>query len=365
MTSRVGRPAAAALLLALVSSPAAAQADPRSALLERAGWDAIAAGQPHAAAEAFRQALASDPGNPQLYLGAGTAAYLERRNDAAKEALERALQLNPRLTRARVVLGPVLYRLGDLNGAIRTYESVVSDTPDDKQAISLLEKWRREAALADRMQQTVGSHFTVSFEGPAVEELAARTVESLDRAYWRVGDLLGIHPHEAIAVVLYSAEQFEDITRSPSWAAGAYDGTIRVPVRGALDRPDELDRVLAHELTHALVHTLARRGVPTWLNEGLAGALEGRDLAWADDIVRSVQPPPLSALQGSFGRLDKTQAQAAYAVSALAVRRLLDEAGGFAVANLLRDLGDGADFEAAFAHRMQRTFADFQASLIY
>ena len=31
-----------------------AQVDPRTALLERAGWDAVAAGQAHAAAEAFR-----------------------------------------------------------------------------------------------------------------------------------------------------------------------------------------------------------------------------------------------------------------------------------------------------------------------
>jgi len=39
---------------------------------------------------------------------------------------------------------------------------------------------------------------------------------------------------------------------------------------------------------------------------------------------------------------------------------MLDEAGGVAVANLLRDLGEGADFDAAFLHRMQKSFADFQ-----
>ena len=49
--------------------------------------------------------------------------------------------------------------------------------------------------------------------------------------------------------------------------------------------------------------------------------------------------------------------------SARDVARMLDVAGGFAVANLLRDLGDGVDFDTAFAHRIQRSFADFQASL--
>ena len=46
-----------------------------------------------------------------------------------------------------------------------------------------------------------------------------------------------------------------------------------------------------------------------------------------------------------------------------AAKRLLDEAGGAAIANLLRDLGEGVEFEAAFLHRIQRSLADFEASL--
>jgi hypothetical protein len=70
----------------------------------------------------------------------------------------------------------------------------------------------------------------------------------------------------------------------------------------------------------------------------------------------------LSVLATSFGRFTGGQAQLAYATSALAARRMLREAGGFAVANLIRDLGAGIDFDRAFAHRMQRSFEDFQAS---
>ena len=47
----------------------------------------------------------------------------------------------------------------------------------------------------------------------------------------------------------------------------------------------------------------------------------------------------------------------------VAAQRLLDDAGGAAVANLLRDLGAGVAFEAAFLHRIQRTVTDFEASL--
>ena len=102
------------------------------------------------------------------------------------------------------------------------------------------------------------------------------------------------------------------------------------------------------------------RPTPAWLNEGLATALETGSLEWAETRAASAPAVPLRALQVGFDRLTGGQAQLAYATSALAARRLLDEAGGFAVANLLRDLGDGANFETAFLHRVQRPFADFQ-----
>jgi hypothetical protein len=96
------------------------------------------------------------------------------------------------------------------------------------------------------------------------------------------------------------------------------------------------------------------------LNEGLATALETGDLGWAEQQVQSQpRPVPLRALQSGFGRMSGDQAQLAYATSALAARRLIEEAGGFAIANLLRDLGDGVDFDTAFLHRIQRPFSEF------
>ena len=340
-----------------------AQIDPRVALLERAGFDALNRGQARVAADAFRDALAADPKNARLHLGAGMAAALERRDQDAKDELERALTLDRTLTLARALLGQVLYRMGDRTGAIRTYETLVAEVPNDADARAMLDRWQRESELHERMQQAVGSHFSVAFEGPAEAALADRALESLDKAFWRIGELLGTFPSDPIQVVLYTTEQFRDITRSPSWAAGAYDGIIRVPMRGAIDKPDELDRVLAHEFTHALIRTLAVRGVPTWLNEGIATALEAPDLVWAEKAVRGGRPLPLGALASGFSRLGGADAQRAYATSALAARRLLEEAGGFALANLLRDLGSGVAFEEAFLHRIQRSFTDFQAYL--
>ena len=351
----------AALVVVLLSPAAGGQIDPRTALLERAGWEALAAGRGSAAAAAFRDALAADPKNARLHLGGGLAAAMEHRDADARSEFETALGLDPKLFRARAELGATLHRMGDTPGAIREYEILTGNAPDDREAQQTLERWRREAELHDRMQQTLDSHFTVSFEGPSEQALAAEALASLDRAYWRIGQLLGTYPERPVAVVLYSTEQFRDITRSPPWAAGAYDGAIRVPMRGALEKSDELDRVLAHEFTHAVVRGIAPSGVPTWLNEGLATALESDNLQWAERAVAGARPVPLRALASGFGRFTGAQAQLAYATSALTVSRMLVEAGGPAIVNLLRDLGEGQDFDAAFLHRMQRTFADFQS----
>lgn len=355
------------LLLAglALPSPARAQIDPRTALLERDGFELLEAGQPRRAAEAFQEALKSDPKNARLHLGAGIAAYMERRDADARDQFERALALDARLSEARVVLGQVLRRQGDFAGAVRVYEALVAEHPDLQAAADTLDRWRRELDLHERMRLAVGERFTVSFEGPAEEELASRALASLDRAYWRIGALLGAtYPLDPIPVVLYTREQFRDVTRSPAWAAGAYDGIIRVPVRGALDKADELDRVLAHEFAHALVRGLAARGVPTWLNEGLASAVESDSTSWAGERLQaSGIAIPLADLTTSFARLSSEQAELAYAGSAIVVRRMLDEAGGYAVAQLLRDLGEGVELEAAFLRRIQRTFADFIAAV--
>jgi len=216
------------------------------------------------------------------------------------------------------------------------------------------------STVPDRLGLAVGHHFTVSFEGPQQSDLAARALEALDRAYWRVGDALNSFPADPVPVVLYTTEEFRDITRAPGWAAGAYDGTIRIPMRGALDKQEELDRVLAHEFTHALIRSLAPRYVPTWLNEGIAAALERESLGWALDRVKTAGgTAPLAALTRSFGGLSGAQAELAYATSALAARALLDANGGVAMSNLLRDLGHGEPLSSAFEHRMNEPLERF------
>ncbi|MCA9000527.1 MAG: hypothetical protein KDB61_01295, partial [Planctomycetes bacterium] len=54
------------------------------------------------------------------------------------------------------------------------------------------------------------------------------------------------------------------------WAGGAFDGTIRIPVRNFRSERNRIRGVLRHELVHAFIQEVGGKRVPGWLNEGLA-----------------------------------------------------------------------------------------------
>lgn len=356
------------VLLAVALSGTMAGASPakpetRASVLGRTGWEAIRAGKLPEAAQAFQDAIAADPADASLFLGAGLAAHLQGQESEARQALQDALQRDPKLSAASLLLGEIAYRAGDLDSAIRTYESALTLAPDNTKIGTRLDTWRKEAALHGRFQQFLNPHFTVLFEGPAEQGLAAHAIEVLEGAYWRIGTALLAYPPDVITVILYTDEQFRDITRSPTWAGGLFDGKIRVPMRGALNEPRRLEKVLAHEFTHALVKSLAPHDVPVWLNEGLAVVFEMGDMRWAEQAVgKATALIPLAKLHGAFVNLSQDEVQLAYAESALAVRSLLDRGGMQALSALLRDLGEGQAFAAAFERRFFLSYTDFQAA---
>jgi len=351
------------VLLAVVSGAAdQGLAESPGAGLGRQGWEAIQSGKIQDAARAFDEAIAANPQEATFYLGAGLAAHLQGQEKEAQAALQQALRRNPKLTAASLLLGELAYRAGDLEAAIKTYDDALAVEPNQAQIKSRLESWRKEAALHSGFLQNLSPHFTVLFEGPAEQRLAAAAVDALEAAYWRIGTALLAYPPTVITVVLYTDEQFRDITRSPTWAGGVFDGKIRVPMRGALNDPRQLEKVLAHEFTHALVKSLAPRGVPTWVDEGLAVVFEMGDLKWAERLAR--QGPsliPLPRLHDGFLSLPAEQVPLAYAESALAVRMLIERGGIPALTALLRDLAEGQEFAQAFERRVFLSYPEFSS----
>lgn len=322
------------------------------ALDERRFADALAS---------FTAAAKLAPRNAEIAFGVGVSAFMLGQNAEAERQFLRTLQLAPTFKDASILLGELQYRSGRISDAVATYEAALKSAPADPRLKEKIAAWSAEARTESRFAETRGVHFRVLFEGPVDQALARRAVDLLETAYLKIGDTLGFYPSESVDVVLYTSQQFRDITRGPAWASGVYDGRIRVPVKGALDQVDDLERVLTHEYVHAIVAHLAGRGVPAWVNEGLAVVLEPGGLAGAERVVAgSRSRPPLRQLHSGFAALPDTQAQQAYAASAVAARAMLDLRGPSAVVMLLRDLGAGAPFATAFHQRIGVRYEEFE-----
>jgi hypothetical protein len=346
----------ALIVLLLAQAPAPSTADGWTA----AGWRALRAGTTDEAAADFTQALRLNGSDPLALLGAGSAANARGRADDARLFLTRALREQPALTAASLLLGEILYRSADLDGAIGVYEQALAKAPDNATLAARLEAWRHEAAVHQTFSTRIATHFTILFEGPPDQPMAAQVSEMLEAIYWQVGSALGAYPADVVTVVLYSKEQFRDVTQSPSWAGGLYDGRIRVPIGGRVD-DKELKRILTHEFTHAVVYSLAPRGVPVWLNEGLAVLME-RGGASLPALPDEAGLPPLAQLEGSFAKLSPDAARTAYAASASAAQALLDRGGPMVIYNLLTNLGNGMKFEDAFARAALMPYSEFKRS---
>jgi len=300
------------LAIACTSSPivrAQTAADP--------AWAALKAGDADKASRLFRRLLSANPSDPLLLLGSGIAAHVLGDDAQAETTLRKALKIDPRLTPASALLGRIVYEGGDLDDAIVIYDRALKGVEGEAEMREQLERWRKEAALHAGFEQGGNGRFAIMFEGPEERALADHISGVLEAAYWNIGRRLNAYPNRTIAVMLYTQQHFTDITRSPDWAAGSYDGRIRLAVRGALNDRTAFDRVVVHELAHAIVHTLAPRGIPAWLHEGLAVNFEPGDKPWIDQTLRqSATTIPLESLRTGFGALAAGDVQLAYAESA-------------------------------------------------
>ncbi len=349
-------------LMVVMVAPAAGQVSKDKQA--EAGWQALQQGDGNRAAIAFDEALKRNPGDPLLHFGAGAAAHLLGRHGDAAESLNRALALNPKLTAAAQLLGEIEYLQGHLEAAIHRYEEALPFAPGGGDTMRRrLDEWRKEAAVHKNLTTSNNARFSVAFDGRSDNSLAAHAVGVLERAFQRIAETIGAYPSNRIFVTLYTKQQFRDITHGPAWSTGAFDGKVRIPVQGVSQDREQFDRVLVHELTHAIIYGLAPQGVPAWLHEGLAGYFEPEDATLAERRVQSLGVViPFSALQESFSRFDAAQAAAAYDQSLVAAD-LLARSLGTRMAVLLRAMGRGQSFNQAMRQAGLRA-SDFEAQVL-
>ncbi len=277
----------------------------------------------------------------------------------AKKEFERVLVKAPKNPDAQEHYGRLLYREGNLDGAIKAFKAALAADPKRKRVKTLLEKAERERKVESTMKKDIGANFAITFDGERSERVAREVMQLLESAYTVVGDALGHYPRERVQVILYTKEQFRAATEAKSWVGGLYDGKIRLPVRGLRGTEVQLKRTILHEYVHVVVRDLAPR-CPIWLNEGLAQLLEGRSVVSSDRKAMAAESAgrllEMKALRRPFSTIKKSEeAELAYAQSHSMVAWLSRNRGAGSFGDFLRAMKSGKTPDKAFEHAFRNT----------
>lgn len=251
-------------------------------------------------------------------------------------------------------------------------EEAVELAPDRRDLAVLLGQWRKEADLEQGFWLDSSLHFDLRYD-PARDDLLHGSQPLLDRleaAYADFLELYGVDPvplgANKLRVSLYRKETFDRLTGLGDWAGGVFDGSIRIPVEDLAAEDHQLSRVLRHELSHAFTRELGGKGVPGWLNEGLAQWLEndgGNRLERARLDLRGHELFPLERLEGSLASWsDRNAIRRAYAQSLALTEYIAREFGQQELFKMVAGCREGVScaetFESSNLDSLDQVLAD-------
>ncbi len=286
---------------------------------------------------------------------------------AALPYAERSVRAKPDSADAYTVLGFVRFSADRTKEAVQAWKRSLELRPDPV-VEQYLAKAQREATTEADFSQRESSHFTLRYEGKqSSEQLRRQLIATLESQYDDLVRELGVAPRASIPVILYTEQAFFDVTHAPSWSGAVNDGKLRIPISGLSSMTSDLARVLKHELAHSFVSQAAGGRCPTWLNEGIAQAVEpkslgsnGRRLA---QLFHAQQSIPYNVLEGSFMRFSPIEAAVAYDESLAAVNYIAETYGMSDVQRILQRLGEGSSTEAALRATIHADYGQLETEI--
>jgi tetratricopeptide (TPR) repeat protein len=271
---------------------------------------------------------------------------------SALPVVREGLVLDPDHAGLNEAMGMLLDRDERVQDALRAYRRAFEIAPSDRLRDKIL-RAERELAAAGNFDFAVSSHFQLSYDGVVDVELANQILELLERLHGTLTAAYRHTPLGAIVVQLLPREAFREVTQAPEWVGGVYDGKIRVPLGGLSRVGPATERLLAHELTHAIVQSKSRGAAPRWLHEGLAQLAEGRTLA----------PTEIEALRTLFADTPEVRWSTIpfrYDLALGLTRSLVERQGFDSAVDVLDLLAQGHDIDAA----LERVYGEDYAALL-
>ena len=312
----------------------------------------------------FEAALRNDPQNPAI-LNFYAALLIKIGNP--RQALvyaERAVEQAPDSADAYAVLGYAQYSAEHAREAIQSWKKSIALRPDTS-IQQMIARAARESHVESNYTERETGHFVLHYEGAqSSETFRAQILATLESAYRDLVQVFGSEPRSSIPVVLYTSQNFFDVTRAPGWMGALNDGKIRIPLRGMNSVTPGLARILHHELTHSFIEQVTVGRCPQWLNEGIAQMLEPRSLnrggAFMAQLFKTEREIPLNSLEGGFSSLSGTQADVVYMESLATVSYIRDHYGMSDVLRILEKLGQGESIESAMRSTIHCDYRQLQ-----
>lgn len=314
----------------------------------------------------FETALNFQPDNSTILNYYAMALARSGNAAAALPYAERSVRANPNSADAYTVLGFVQFSADRTKEAVRSWKRSLEIRPDSV-VEQYLAKAQREATTEADFSQRESSHFTLRYEGKQTsEQLRRALIVTLESQYDDLVRILGVAPRASIPVILYTEQAFFDVTHAPSWSGAVNDGKLRIPISGITSMTSDLARVLKHELAHSFVSQVTGGRCPTWLNEGVAQAVEPKAVAYGrplSKLFRAQQQIPYNALEGSFMRFSPVEAAIAYDESLAAVQYISETYGMSDVERILERLGQGSSTESALRATIHSDYGQLESEV--
>jgi tetratricopeptide (TPR) repeat protein len=335
---------------AAATKPAAkASSDDDAVRLMEEGNAAIAARDFETASRRFREVVRLRPDAVGSRVGFVVAEIALGREYGALPVVLDGLSRHPESAQLHELLGDLRNREERVADALVSWREAFRLAPSDRLR-ERIEKAEREIHASRDYAFTAAPHFNLRYDGEIEPGLAASVLDALESKYADLSSTYRHSPGAPITVLLYPKQTFRDVTQAADNVVGLFDGKIRIPL-GGLSRIDpQVERVLAHELTHAIVQAKTRGNCPRWLHEGLAQIAEPRALSRSDRIklgrsVRAGEP--------------STWPDAAFTYPmALAFTRHLEAQRGLDVlVSVAERLGEGASVDDALSAYYGRDYA--------
>jgi tetratricopeptide (TPR) repeat protein len=254
----------------------------------------------------------------------------------------------------RKALAFAYYKKDDLDKSLLNIEKCLA-IKKEPELLAIHDRLMREKSTQQGFIGESTMHFKVMFDGYEHSGISRMVIGILEDAYKHVGSELNYFPSQPVTVILYTTKAFHDTTHAPEWAGGLYDGKIRVPVKGVEGNEEILKKVLFHEYTHAVVHSITPV-CPLWVNEGLAEYFSKKYPKRIGQVV------PLNLLERSFSWLGGGRVGIAYWESYSAVSFLIEKYSASNIKDFLYSLAKGNDINTAFSDAFYTSYNDFIAS---